>query len=69
MENTDRLINIIEDRKSFDDATFIILEAAETKELPSLNCIPSFSDELIEDRIVAILELVTGKSYEKKEGD
>ena len=65
MEMTDKLISIIEDRKSFDDATLIILEAAETKELPSLNCIPSFSDELIEDRIVAILELVTGKEYNK----
>ena len=65
METTDRLIGIIEDRKAFDDATIMILEAAETKELPSLNCIPSFSDELIEDRIVAILELVTGKEYKK----
>ncbi|MGM9742941.1 MAG: hypothetical protein ACI3ZC_07765 [Candidatus Cryptobacteroides sp.] len=63
MDVTERLINIIEDRKAFDDAMFIIQEAAETKELPSLNCIPSFSDELIEDRITAILELVTGKEY------
>ena len=65
MDNTERLINIIEDRKAFDDATFIILEAAETKELPSHNFIPSFSDDLVYDRIVSILELVTGKEYTK----
>ena len=65
MDNTERLINIIEDRKAFDDATFIILEAAETKELPSENFIPSFSDEMIQDRIITILELVTGKKYPK----
>lgn len=65
MDNTERLINIIEDRKAFDDATFIILEAAETKELPSQNFIPSFSDDLVYDRIVSILELVTGKEYTK----
>ena len=63
METTDRLIGIIEDRKAFDDATIMILEAAETKELPSMNFIPSFSDVIIEDRIQSILELVTGKKY------
>lgn len=65
METTDRLISIIEDRKSFDDATIMILEAAETKELPSMNFLPSFSDVIIEDRIMRILELVTGKEYKK----
>ena len=65
MEATDRLIGIIEDRKSFDDATIMILEAAETKELPSMNFLPSFSDVIIEDRIMRILELVTGKEYKK----
>lgn len=65
MEATERLINIIEDRKSFDDATLIILEAAETKELPSQNFIPSFSDDLVYDRIISILELVTGKKYKE----
>ena len=63
METTDRLIGIIEDRKAFDDATIMILEAAETKELPSMNFLPSFSDVIIEDRIQSILELVTGKKY------
>lgn len=63
MEATDRLIGIIEDRKAFDDATIMILEAAETKELPPMNFLPSFSDVIIEDRILSILELVTGKKY------
>ena len=65
MEATDRLMSIIEDRKAFDDATLIILEAAETKELPSQNFIPSFSDDLVYDRIISILELVTGKKYKE----
>ena len=65
MEISDRLIDIIEDRKTFDDATIMILEAAETKELPSVNFLPSFSDVIIEDRIMRILELVTGKEYKK----
>ena len=43
----------------------MILEAAETKELPSVNFLPSFSDVIIEDRIMRILELVTGKEYKK----
>ena len=63
METTDRLIGIIEDRKAFDDATIMILEAAETKELPPVNFLPTFSDVIIEDRIQSILELVTGKKY------
>ena len=65
MEATDRLIGIIEDRKAFDDATIRMLEAAETKELPPVNFLPSFSDVIIEDRIMRILELVTGKEYKK----
>ena len=65
MEATDRIIGIIEDRKAFDDATIMILEAAETKELPSMNFLPSFSDVIIEERIMRILELVTGKEYYK----
>ena len=40
MEISDRLIDIIEDRKSLDDAVVIIMEAAETKVLPPLANIP-----------------------------
>ena len=65
MDISDRLIDIIEDRKAFDDATIMIREAAETKELPPVNFLPSFSDVIIEDRIMRILELVTGKEYKK----
>ena len=45
MEATDRLINIIEDRRSLDDALHIRMEAAETKVLPPVANIPSFNDE------------------------
>ena len=65
MDISDRLIDIIEDRKAFDDATIMILEAAETKELPPMSLIPSFNDDMVEDRIMSILELVTGKEYNK----
>ena len=43
----------------------MILEAAETKELPPMSLIPSFNDDMVEDRIMSILELVTGKEYKK----
>ena len=65
METTDRLIGIIADRKAFDDAPIMILEAAETKELRSVNFLPSFSDGSGEDRVMGILERVTGKGYKK----
>lgn len=63
MEATDRLINIIEDRRALNDALHIVMEAAETKVLPPLANIPSFSDETTERSVIMTLELVTGKKY------
>ena len=63
MEATDRLINIIEDRRSLDDALHIIMEAAETKVLRPVANIPSFTDERTERSVIITLELVTGKKY------
>ena len=63
MEATDRLIDIIEDRKSLDDAVVIIMEAAETKVLPPLANIPSLNNDTTERNVIETLELVTGKKY------
>ena len=63
MEISDRLIDIIEDRKSLDDAVVIIMEAAETKVLPPLVNIPSFNNDTTERNVIETLELVTGKKY------
>ena len=63
MEATDRLIDIIEDRKSLDDAVVLIMEAAETKVLPPLSNIPSFNNDTTERNVIETLELVTGKKY------
>ena len=63
MEISDRLIDIIEDRKSLDDAVVIIMEAAETKVLPPLANIPSFKNDTTERNVIETLELVTGKKY------
>ena len=63
MELSDRLIDIIEDRKSLDDAVVIIMEAAETKVLPPLANIPSFNNDTTERNVIETLELVTGKKY------
>ena len=56
-------IDIIEDRKSLDDAVVIIMEAAETKVLPPLANIPSFNNDTTERNVIETLELVTGKKY------
>ena len=63
MEISDRLIDIIEDRKSLDDAVVIIMEAAETNVLPPLANIPSFNNDTTERNVIETLELVTGKKY------
>lgn len=63
MEATDRLINIIEDRRALNDALHIIMEAAETKVLPPVANIPSFNDEITERSVIITLELVTDKKY------
>ena len=40
-----------------------ILEAAETKKLPSYGVLPTFNDDMLEDRIRKTLELITGEKY------
>ena len=63
MDRSERRIDIIEDRRSLDDAVVIIREAAETKVLPPLANIPSFNNDTTERNVIETLELVTGKKY------
>lgn len=57
------IVAIIEDRVLLDLALRIILEAAETKELPKEVYLPVFNDELTGETFEAVLEAVTGKGY------
>ncbi len=64
MSNTDRLIEIIEDHNSMEQALRMILEASRTKELPNEGALPCFNEAVVEDEVKAILEQVTGKEYD-----
>lgn len=62
---SDKLLEVVQDHTSLVQALQFILEAAETKKLPSYGLIPSFNNSFIEDQVFAILELITGKKYER----
>lgn len=62
---SDKLIEIVEDHNSLVQTLRFFIEAAETKKLPSYGLIPSFNDSLIEDQVFTILEMITGKKYER----
>lgn len=63
---SDKLIEIIEDHNSLVHALQFILEAAETKELPPEALLPIFNDSFLEDQLIDILALVTGKNYKNR---
>lgn len=63
---SDKLIEIIEDHNSLVQAFQFILEAAETKELPPEALLPIFNDSFLEDQLIDILALVTGKNYKNR---
>lgn len=65
ISNTDRLIEIIEDHHSYELAMRIVLQAAETHELPPEGVLPTFNDSLASDTFISLLERVTGKRYDK----
>ena len=65
MNNTDRLIEIIEDHNSLRIALRLILEALVTKKLPSVASCPCFNDELAEDDFKNCLKMITGKSIDE----
>lgn len=65
ISNTDRLIEIIEDHTSYEIGLRMIMEAAETHELPAEGILPVFNDSAASEDLINVLELVTGKKYEK----
>ena len=58
----DRMIEIVEDYTSLVITLRMILESAETKELPPIGIIPTFNDSLIEDQVKAIFKFISGKT-------
>ena len=60
---SDKLIDIIQDHTSMIIALQFILEAAETKKLPSYGVLPTFNDDLLNDQVRIALELITGEKY------
>ena len=60
-----KLIEIIQDHTSMEIALRMILEALETKNLPSEGILPVFNDSLLSDEVSECLELATGQKYEK----
>ena len=60
---SDRLLEVVQDHTSLVHAFQFILEAAETKKLPSYGVLPTFNDDMLEDRIRKTLELITGEKY------
>lgn len=65
VSNTDRLIEIIEDHTSYEIGLRMIMEAAETHELPAEGILPTFNDSMASDNLTRVLEAVTNKKYDK----
>lgn len=59
----DRLVEIIEERAALELGLRIVLEAAESKELPPEGTLPCFSSDVTESVFMSLLERVTGKKY------
>lgn len=60
---SDKLLEVVQDHTSLVHAFQFILEAAETKKLPSYGVLHTFNDDMLEDRIRKTLELITGEKY------
>lgn len=60
---SDREIEIIQDHTSYEIGVRMILEAAQTHELPSEGILPIFHDSVASEDVKTALELVTGKKY------
>ena len=60
---SDKLIDIVQDHTSLVQALRLILEAAETKKLPSYAALPTFNDSILDDQVRIALESITGERY------
>ena len=60
---SDKLLEVVQDHTSLVSALQFILEAAETKKLPSYAALPTFNDSILDDQVRIALELITGEKY------
>ena len=60
---SDKLIEIVQDHTALVQALRLILDAAETKKLPSYATIPTFNDSILDDQVRTALEFITGDKY------
>ena len=60
---SDKLLEVVQDHTSLVQALQFVLEAAETKKLPSYDILPTFNDPLLDDQEITALELITGEKY------
>ena len=60
---SDKLIEIVQDQTSLVQALRLILDAAETKKLPSYAALPTFNDSILDDQVRIVLESITGDKY------
>ena len=60
---SDKLLEVVQDHTSLVIALQFILEAAETKKLPSYGILPTINDSLLNDQVKIALELITGEKY------
>lgn len=60
---SDKLLEVVQDHTSLVQALQFILEAAETKKLPSYSILPVFNDSFLDGQVETILELITGEKY------
>ena len=60
---SDKLIEIVQDHTSLVQALRIILDAVETKKLPTYATLPTFNDSILDDQVRTALEFITGDKY------
>ena len=60
---SDKLIDIVQDHTSLVQALRLILDAAETKKLPTYATLPTFNDSILDDQVRTALEFITGDKY------
>lgn len=65
----EKFVEIVEDKAALELGLRVIMEVAETKNLPPVGVLPTFNDELIADTFNKTLELVAGKKFSEDEGN
>ena len=60
---SDKLLEIVQDHTSVVQALRLILEAAETKKLPSYASLPTFNESILDDQVRSALEFIAGDKY------